>query len=56
MDGARIHCNSPAPEKFEARTAAQGSDIELAPGQDRQAPHEAWYIVHQTPQCAKKPR
>src|SRR3569623_1239216 len=46
-DHVRVHRNSPKPAQLNAHAYAQGSDIPLAPGQDRHLPHVAWHIVQQ---------
>jgi hypothetical protein len=47
MDHVRVHYNSAQPEQLNALAYAQGSDIHLAPGQERHLPHEAWHVVQQ---------
>ena len=47
MDHVRVHRNSDKPATVQAHAYAQGSDIHLAPGQDRHLPHEAWHVVQQ---------
>lgn len=47
MAGVRVHYNSARPAQLNAHAYAQGSDIHLAPGQDRHLPHEAWHVVQQ---------
>jgi len=47
MAGVRVHYNSARPAQLNALAHAQGSDIHLAPGQDRHLPHEAWHVVQQ---------
>ncbi|WP_197411151.1 DUF4157 domain-containing protein [Novosphingobium sp. FSW06-99] len=47
MDHVRVHRNSPKPAQLQAHAYAQGSEIHLAPGQDRHLPHEAWHVVQQ---------
>lgn len=47
MDHVRVHYNSTKPAQLNAHAYAQGSDIHLAPGQDRHLPHEAWHLVQQ---------
>lgn len=47
MDSVRVHRNSGMPARHAAHAYAQGTDIHLAPGQDRHLPHEAWHIVQQ---------
>jgi hypothetical protein len=48
MDHVRVHYNSSQPARVNALAYAQGSDIHLAPGQERHLPHEAWHVVQQT--------
>ncbi|MFZ4508075.1 MAG: eCIS core domain-containing protein [Fimbriimonas sp.] len=47
MDDVRVHYNSPAPAQVRALAYAQGSNIHVAPGQERHLPHEAWHVVQQ---------
>jgi hypothetical protein len=47
MDHVRVHYNSSQPAQLNALAYAQGSDIHLAPGQERHLPHEAWHVVQQ---------
>jgi hypothetical protein len=47
MDHVRVHYNSAQPAQLNALAYAQGSDIHLAPGQERHLPHEAWHVVQQ---------
>ena len=47
MDHVRVHYNSAQPAQLNALAYAQGSDIHLAPGQERYLPHEAWHVVQQ---------
>lgn len=47
MDNVRVHYNSPKPTQLQALAYAQGTDIHLAPGQERHLPHEAWHVVQQ---------
>jgi Domain of unknown function (DUF4157) len=47
LDGVKVHYNSSKPAQLNALAYAQGSDIHLAPGQERHLPHEAWHIVQQ---------
>jgi hypothetical protein len=42
-----VHYNSSQPAQLDALAYAQGSDIHLAPGQERHLPHEAWHVVQQ---------
>jgi hypothetical protein len=47
MSDVRVHRNSARPAQLQAHAYAQGSDIHLAPGQERHLPHEAWHVVQQ---------
>ena len=47
LDDVRVHYNSERPAAVQAHAYAQGSDIHLAPGQERHLPHEAWHVVQQ---------
>ena len=47
LSDVRVHANSAQPAALNALAYAQGSDIHLAPGQERQLPHEAWHVVQQ---------
>jgi hypothetical protein len=47
MDHVKVHYNSGKPSQLNAHAYAQGSDIHLAPGQERHLPHEAWHVVQQ---------
>lgn len=47
MDEVKVHYNSSKPAQLNALAYAQGSDIHVAPGQERHVPHEAWHIVQQ---------
>ena len=47
LDHVRVHYNSSQPAQLNALAYAQGSDIHLAPGQERHLPHEAWHVVQQ---------
>lgn len=47
LDDVRVHYNSDRPAAVQAHAYAQGSDIHLAPGQERHLPHEAWHVVQQ---------
>ncbi|MEM7490526.1 MAG: DUF4157 domain-containing protein [Pseudomonadota bacterium] len=47
MDHVNVHYNSPRPVQLNAHAYAQGSDIHLAPGQERHLAHEAWHVVQQ---------
>ncbi len=47
MDNVRVHYNSGRPAQLNALAYAQGTDIHLAPGQEKHLPHEAWHVVQQ---------
>lgn len=47
MDNVHVHYNSPQPQQLAAQAFAQGSEIYLAPGQEKHLPHEAWHVVQQ---------
>jgi hypothetical protein len=47
MDDVRVHTNSARPSALRALAYTQGSDIYLAPGQERNLAHEAWHVVQQ---------
>lgn len=47
LDNVKVHHNSSKPAQLQAQAYAQGSDIHIAPGQEKQLPHEAWHVVQQ---------
>jgi hypothetical protein len=47
MDDVKVHYNSDQPSQLQAHAYAQGTDIHIAPGQERHLPHEAWHVVQQ---------
>lgn len=47
LNDVQVHYNSHKPAQVNALAYAQGTDIYLAPGQERHLPHEAWHIVQQ---------
>ncbi len=47
MDYIKVHYNSPHPANLQAHAYAQGSDIHVAPGQEKHLPHEGWHVVQQ---------
>lgn len=47
MDHVRVHYGSSRPAQLNALAYAQGSEIHVAPGQERHLPHEAWHVVQQ---------
>ena len=49
LDDVQVHYNSNKPAQLQAQAYAQGTAIELAPGQPIHLPHEAWHVVQQHP-------
>ncbi len=47
LDHVRVHYNSSQPAQLNALAYAQGSDIHVAPGQEKHLAHEAWHVVQQ---------
>ncbi|MFL6660293.1 MAG: DUF4157 domain-containing protein [Massilia sp.] len=47
MDHVRVHYHSAKPAQLKAHAYAQGSEIHVAPGQEKHVPHEAWHVVQQ---------
>lgn len=47
MDDVRVHTNSSKPAQLQALAYTQGTDIHVAPGEERHIPHEAWHVVQQ---------
>ena len=47
MDDIRVHYNSSKPAQLQALAYTQGTDIHVAPGQEKHLPHEAWHVVQQ---------
>ncbi|MEO9964997.1 MAG: DUF4157 domain-containing protein [Reichenbachiella sp.] len=47
MDDVKVHYNSDKPAQLNAHAYAQGTNIHLAPGQEKHLPHEAWHVVQQ---------
>lgn len=47
MDDVKVHYNSSKPAQLRAHAYAQGSEIHLAPGQEKHLAHEAWHVVQQ---------
>lgn len=47
MDNVKVHYNSDKPAEVQALAYAQGTDIHVAPGQEKHLPHEAWHVVQQ---------
>ena len=47
MDDVRAHYNSDKPTTVQELAYTQGTDIYVAPGQERHLPHEAWHVAQQ---------
>ena len=47
MDDVRAHYNSDKSATVQALAYTQGTDIHVAPGQERHLPHEAWHLAQQ---------
>lgn len=47
MNDVKVHYNSSQPATLQAHAYAQGTDIHIAPGQEKHLPHEAWHVVQQ---------
>lgn len=47
MSDVRVHYNSSKPAEVGALAYTQGTNIHVAPGQEKHLPHEAWHVVQQ---------
>lgn len=47
MDDVKVHYNSSQPATLQAHAYAQGTDIHIAPRQEKHLPHEAWHVIQQ---------
>ncbi len=47
LNDVKVHYNSSQPATLQAHAYAQGTDIHVAPGQEKHLPHEAWHVVQQ---------
>lgn len=47
LDDVQVHYNSPKPTPLQALAYTQGTNIHVAPGQEKHLPHEAWHVVQQ---------
>ena len=47
MSDVKVHYNSDKPSQLQAHAYARGTDIHLAPGQEKHLPHETWHVVQQ---------
>jgi hypothetical protein len=47
LDDVKVHYNSTNPARLQAVAFARGTNIYLAPGQEKCLPHEAWHVGQQ---------
>jgi hypothetical protein len=47
LDDVKVHYNSKVPTQLHAHAFAQGTQIHIAPGQEKHLAHEAWHVVQQ---------
>ena len=47
LNDVKVHRNSDKPAQLQAHAYAQGTDIHLAPGQEKHLPHELGHVVQQ---------
>ncbi len=47
LDDVKVHYNASEPAKYQALAYTRGTDIHVAPGQERHLAHEAWHVVQQ---------
>ncbi|GBF34313.1 translation initiation factor 2 [Desulfocucumis palustris] len=47
LSDIKVHYNSSKPSGLNALAYTQGSDIHVAPGQEKHLPHKAWHVVQQ---------
>lgn len=47
MSGVKVHYNSSKPAGIGALAYTQGDNIDVAPNQEKNLPHEAWHVVQQ---------
>lgn len=47
LSDVKVHYNSAKPAELNALAYTQGSEIHVAPGQEKHLPHEAWHVVQQ---------
>jgi hypothetical protein len=47
MSDVRVHYNSSKPANVQAYAYTQGTDIHVAPGQEKHLGHEAWHVTQQ---------
>lgn len=47
FDHVRVHYNSPRPAQFQALAYTQGTQVYIAPGEERHLKHELGHVVQQ---------
>ena len=47
MSDVKVTYNSDKPAQLQAHAYARGTDIHIAPGQEKHLPHEAWHVAQQ---------
>jgi guanyl-specific ribonuclease Sa len=47
LDNVKVNYNSSKPAQLQALAYTQGTQIHVAPGQEKHLPHEAWHVVQQ---------
>lgn len=47
MENVTVHYNSLKPSRLKAHAYTKGTEIHMAPGQEKHLPHEAWHVVQQ---------
>ena len=47
MDDVKVHYNSAKPVALQAHACAQGTDIQVAAGQEKHLPPQAWHVAQQ---------
>jgi hypothetical protein len=47
MSDVRVHYSSHKPAQLQALAYTQGTEIHVAPGQEKHLPHEAWHVAQQ---------
>jgi len=47
MSDVKVTYNSDKPAQLQAHAYAQGNNIQIAPGQEKHLPHEAWHVAQQ---------
>jgi len=47
LNDVKVHYGSDKPSQLQAHAYAQGTEIHIAPGQEKHLAHEAWHVVQQ---------